>query len=170
MNIKAVLKALAVAGVVVGLTGCASSGGKKYTPGAKGQGVANAQQFYGQNISEDEEARLLSKRTLYFGYDRFDLKNDDLLVLSAHAKQLLENPKLRIRLDGHADERGSREYNVGLSERRAKAAHKFLVLKGVSPEQIAVVGYGKEKPAVLGHDENAWRLNRRAELHYEEIH
>ena len=77
------------------------------------------------------------------------------------------HPNAQVRVEGHTDERGSREYNVTLGERRAQTIAKFLIMKGVNPAQVHVVSYGKEKPADLGHDEAAWANNRRAVIVYE---
>lgn len=123
--------------------------------------------FYGEQITPEREQELLEENVVYFGYDRDDITYKYELILLAHAKKLLENPNLNIRIDGHTDERGSAEYNIGLGERRAKAVKRFMEVKGVPSQRIVSVSYGKEKPAVIGHKEEAWRLNRRAELHYE---
>jgi peptidoglycan-associated lipoprotein len=79
---------------------------------------------------------------------------------------LADNPGLRVRLEGHADERGTREYNLALGERRANAVRAYLLAQGASRSQIEVVSYGEEKPADGGHDEGAWRQNRRVEVVY----
>lgn len=99
----------------------------------------------------------------YFDFDESTLKSDARSELMAHAERLKEDPQ-DIRLEGHADERGSREYNMGLGERRAKAARDFLVLQGVSSSRIEVVSYGEERPAVRGSNESAWEQNRRVEV------
>ena len=86
--------------------------------------------------------------------------------MANHAKYLTRNPGTRVRLEGHADERGTREYNVGLGERRANAVRDALLLRGVSARQISVVSYGEERPVSLGHNERAWDQNRRVEFVY----
>lgn len=123
--------------------------------------------FYGEDISPDKEQELLAENVVYFGYDREEITYRYELVLLAHTKKMLENPDLRLRIDGHTDERGSSEYNIALGERRAKAVDRFMKFKGVQGDRLVSVSYGKEKPAVTGHNEEAWRLNRRAELVYE---
>ena len=80
---------------------------------------------------------------------------------------MLQSDSLRMRIDGHTDERGSREYNIGLGERRANAVRNVMVLKGVSEDRLVTVSYGKEKPVALGHAEESWQQNRRDELAYE---
>lgn len=123
--------------------------------------------FYGEDISPEKETELLAENVIYFGYDKDDIVHRYELVLLAHAKKMLANPDLKLRIDGHTDERGSAEYNIGLAERRAKAVVRFIELRGIRSDRLVSVSYGKEKPAMNGHDEEAWRLNRRAELTYE---
>jgi peptidoglycan-associated lipoprotein len=105
-------------------------------------------------------------RIVYFEYDRFDVKPEYEAVLQAHGRYLSGNPGARVRLEGHADERGSREYNIGLGEKRAQAVKQVLLLQGASADQLATVSYGEERPAVVGSDDEAWSLNRRVELVY----
>jgi len=99
----------------------------------------------------------------YFDFDRSTLKPDARAALTVHAERIKEN-RSRVRVEGHTDERGSREYNMGLGERRAKAVRDFLVLQGVSSSRIEVVSYGEERPVARGSNEEAWSQNRRAEL------
>ncbi len=108
----------------------------------------------------------LSTRVIYFEYDSSRVLPDYRPVVEAHAAYLASHPETTITLEGHADERGSREYNLALGERRAKALKQQMVLMGASPEQIRTVSYGEERPAVEGHDEEAYSLNRRVELVY----
>jgi peptidoglycan-associated lipoprotein len=105
-------------------------------------------------------------RVIYFDYDQFEVKSEYNTVLQAHGRYLSGNPSSRVRLEGHADERGSREYNIGLGERRAQAVRNYLLLQGAGSDQIATVSYGEERPAVIGSDEEAWSLNRRVEIVY----
>ena len=90
-------------------------------------------------------------------------------LLNVHAKYLLEHPNLKLRISGHTDERGSREYNIALGERRGNAVARYLESKGVSASKLYVVSYGKEQPVDLGSNEQAWAQNRRAALEYEEV-
>ncbi len=106
-------------------------------------------------------------RLLYFDFDSSEIRDEYRELLAAHARYLAANPSARLRLEGHADERGSREYNIGLGERRAQAVRNVLLLQGASAEQLSTVSYGEERPAVLGSDEEAWSLNRRVELVYQ---
>ena len=109
---------------------------------------------------------LLSKRIIYFDFDRADIRADSQSVAAAHAQYLSKNPSQKVRLEGHADERGSREYNIGLGERRGQAVRRALLLQGVAETQLSTVSYGEERPAVAGSDEQAYALNRRVEIVY----
>mgnify|MGYP000008492543 FL=1 len=102
----------------------------------------------------------------YFDFDQAIVRRDAHRELDQHAGVLADNPGLRVRLEGHADERGTREYNLALGERRANAVRAYLLAQGASRSQIEVVSYGEEKPADGGHDEDAWRQNRRVEVVY----
>ena len=114
---------------------------------------------------EDPE-NLVSVRIIYFDYDSSSVLSQFNEIIEAHANFLQANPNLTTTLEGHADERGSREYNLALGEQRALAVKKQLVVLGASPTQIRTVSYGEERPAVPGHDEQAWGLNRRVEFVY----
>lgn len=108
----------------------------------------------------------LMTRIFYFAYDRSVLSPDDLASLEMHGTFLRDNPDRSVVIEGHADERGTREYNLALGERRADSVRSFLVSSGVSPRQIEIVSYGEERPEDPGHDEAAWARNRRAVLIY----
>ncbi len=99
----------------------------------------------------------------YFDFDKALLKAESRDALLEHAKVLNSNSRA-VRLEGHADERGTREYNMALGERRATAVKEFLVMQGVAADRIEVISYGEERAAVYGSDDEAWRLNRRVEL------
>ncbi len=109
---------------------------------------------------------LLSKRVIYFDFDKSDIKDEFRDIVNAHAEYLAINQGVNITIEGHTDERGTREYNIALGERRANAVKRMLTLQGVSASQIRVISYGEERPAALGHDESAWSLNRRAIIDY----
>jgi peptidoglycan-associated lipoprotein len=104
--------------------------------------------------------------TIYFDYDKSDIRQEFVPVLAAHAKFLNANASRKVRLEGHTDERGSREYNIGLGERRAQQVRRALMLQGVGDAQIVTVSYGEERPAVAGNDEDAYAKNRRVEIGY----
>ena len=112
------------------------------------------------------DADLLSQTILYFDFDQSGVKDQYRDVLAAHAKYLAANPGLSLRLEGHADERGSREYNIGLGERRAQAVKRALLLNGVSAATLKTISFGEEKPRVQGSSETSWAENRRVELVY----
>jgi len=166
MRVNAVAKIVVVLSIALGLIGCASCKGSKYAK-TENLGVGDMAKFYGEEITPDQERELLNKKVIYFGYDRFDITQENKLIILAHTRKMLQNDKLHIRIDGHTDERGSREYNIGLGDRRANAVRQIMVLKGVSEDRIVTVSYGKEKPVALGHSEGSWQQNRRAELAYE---
>lgn len=109
----------------------------------------------------------LSERIIYFDFDQSEIKSRFVAMIGAHASYLVEHPDMQVRLEGHTDERGSREYNIGLGERRAEAVRRMLMFQGVSSGQIETVSYGEEQPAAQGHDESAWSQNRRVEIVYE---
>jgi peptidoglycan-associated lipoprotein len=108
----------------------------------------------------------LSKRSIYFGYDSFVVEEPYRAIVEAHARMLLDNPNMRIMLQGNTDERGSREYNLALGQRRSDAVRKMLAVLGVPDRQIETVSLGEEKPKAVGHNEEAWKENRRADILY----
>jgi peptidoglycan-associated lipoprotein len=111
-------------------------------------------------------SQLAAQRIIYFDFDSSDIRNEYVDVIAAHGRDLARNATLRVRLEGHTDERGSREYNIGLGERRAQTVKRALMLQGVQESQIATVSYGEERPAAAGEDEAAWSKNRRVEIVY----
>ncbi|TYL47809.1 peptidoglycan-associated lipoprotein Pal [Marinomonas sp. IMCC 4694] len=103
----------------------------------------------------------------YFDFDKSIVRPESREALAKHAAFLVANPDARIVLEGHADERGTREYNMALGERRAKAISRYLTIQGVAASQVETVSFGEEVPVAFGHDNNAWQLNRRVEVRYE---
>ncbi|MFT2099220.1 peptidoglycan-associated lipoprotein Pal [Marinomonas sp. 2405UD66-6] len=103
----------------------------------------------------------------YFDFDKSIVRPESREALAKHAEFLVANPDARIVLEGHADERGTREYNMALGERRAKAISRYLTIQGVAASQIETVSFGEEVPVAFGHEDNAWQLNRRVEVRYE---
>lgn len=116
----------------------------------------------------DDPENVLSERTIYFEFDSSSIAAEYEEVLKHHGKYLALNSSATMRIEGHTDERGSREYNIALADRRAQSVKRLLLFQGASSNQVVVISYGEEKPAALGHDEAAWQLNRRAELVYGE--
>ena len=108
----------------------------------------------------------LAKRVIYFDFDKSEIKPEFADVVAAHARNLTGHPNLHVKLEGNTDERGTREYNIGLGERRAQAVRRALMLQGVAESQLTTVSFGSERPAVEGDDEAAWAQNRRVELVY----
>ena len=111
---------------------------------------------------------ILSKRSIYFDYDSNVVKDEFRPVVAAHAKYLGQNRTTRVRIEGNTDERGSREYNLALGQRRADAVRQMMQVLGASPGQIETVSFGEEKPRAQGSDERAWAENRRADIRYAE--
>ena len=109
---------------------------------------------------------ILSKRTIYFDFDKFEVKDEYRSLVEAHAKFLRENRSAKMLIQGNADERGSREYNVGLGQRRSDAVKKMLTLLGAREDQIESVSLGEEKPACSEHSEECWAKNRRDDMLY----
>lgn len=110
---------------------------------------------------------ILAKKVVYFDFDSAVVREEFTRVLEAHANYLADHPGQKIALEGHCDERGTREYNLGLGERRAQAVQQFMTLMGSKANQIRTISYGEERPASLGQGENAWNLNRRVEIVYQ---
>lgn len=132
-------------------------------------GRTNDSDVSGRNTDSSEilrEAAQQAGTLIYFEYDRAEIKPEFVPIVTAHAKYLNANSANKVRLEGHSDERGSREYNIGLGERRAQAVRRALMLQGVTEAQITTVSYGEERPAVQGSDESAYAKNRRVELVY----
>lgn len=105
-------------------------------------------------------------RVVYFDLDKYDVKEEYRPVVAANAQWLKANPSGKVVLEGNTDERGSAEYNLALGQKRAEAVHQSLRLLGVSDSQVEAISYGKERPAVEGHDEAAWSKNRRVDFSY----
>jgi peptidoglycan-associated lipoprotein len=119
----------------------------------------------GEFVDYDPNAGELTN-TIYFDFDSYELRPEDAEIVARHGRQLAENSRLGVRLEGHADERGSREYNIGLGERRAQTVRRVLMIQGASASQIATVSFGEERPAAFGSNEDAWSQNRRVEVKY----
>ena len=137
------------------------------------QSSAQTSQTTDNTVGEGRDANQVlldtAKQTgtiIYFDYDRAEIKPEFVAIVTAHAKYLNASATNKVRLEGHSDERGSREYNIGLGERRAQAVRRALMLQGVTEAQITTVSYGEERPAVQGSDEAAYAKNRRVELVY----
>lgn len=141
------------------------------TQGLSEDAALAAQNLAGASAKGVTEANkaFLAKRVVHFDYDSSELSSTDVQTLQAHAQFLIANANSRVALTGHTDERGTREYNMALGERRAKAVESFLVSSGVSATQLEAVSYGKEMPVATGNNEAAWKENRRVEINYEAV-
>ena len=158
------------------ITGCSSSGGSKDSGasiedkgsaadgGAVTSGADGGTDYSSYSLTDPNSP--LSRRVIYFEYDSAEITAVDQELLITHSGYLVANPDQRITLEGHTDERGSREYNIALGDRRALSVQRILELNGVAVDQITIVSYGEEKSAAEGHSDAAWRLNRRVELVY----
>lgn len=120
----------------------------------------------GSADSTNDMQGILAKRNIYFDFDSFIVKEEYRPVVEAHAKYLVSNPSTKIVIQGNTDERGGREYNLALGQKRAEAVRKMMSLLGVSDAQMEAVSYGEEKPKAMGSSEEAWAQNRRADIVY----
>ncbi|ADZ91224.1 peptidoglycan-associated lipoprotein Pal [Marinomonas mediterranea] len=123
----------------------------------------------GSASAVDQDVDLLAgvETVFYFDFDKSIVRPEAREALAKHAEFLVANPDARVVLEGHADERGTREYNMALGERRAKAVARYLTIQGVAASQIESVSFGEEVPVAFGHDDASWQLNRRVEVRYE---
>jgi peptidoglycan-associated lipoprotein len=126
----------------------------------------------GKLVSYEEDAindpnNILSEKIVYFAFDSNAVGDDYIELVKHHGKYLSFNANASVRLEGHADERGTREYNIALAESRAQAVKQLMLYEGASNEQITVISYGEEKPIEFGHDEESMSLNRRVEVVYQ---
>lgn len=133
--------------------------------GANAGGAAGGQPGgrYGQAVAG---GAISADRIVYFDFDSFEIRTESRPIIESNARSLTSNRRIITQLEGHTDERGSREYNIALGERRASAVRQAMIAMGVSPQQVRVVSYGEERPAAVGHDEQSYALNRRVEIVY----
>jgi peptidoglycan-associated lipoprotein len=147
--------------------GSGAYGSEMSGSGMGGSGVSNGDYASTLGPEFNDPNNPLSKRTVYFMLDSSEVMPDFVPIIAAHAQYLVANPVQRITLEGHGDERGSREYNIALGEQRAKAVAGMMKVQGVSENQLQIVSYGEEKPAAFGSDEESWEKNRRVEIVYQ---
>jgi len=180
MQLNKVLKGLMIALPVMAVTACSSS--DDATSATSGTETNQATSGSENNVdttvvtpidangqlSEQElkEQALRETQTIYFAFDNATLAGDYEEMLAAHAAYLSKNVDMKVTVEGHADERGTPEYNIALGERRAQAVAKYLQALGVQADQISIVSYGEEKPLLLGQSEEVYAKNRRAVLVY----
>lgn len=170
MQVNTLYKTLGLAFGALLLTACASkgdvnSGDASIDENANSQGVEGAG-VSGESV-QSADAALLEQTVFYFDFDQSSLKEESKEALKAHAAYLANNAQARVVLEGHADERGTVEYNLALGERRAMTVRSFLMSNGAQADQLKVVSFGEERPAVQGHDESAYGQNRRVEVKYQ---
>ena len=161
--------------IALALAGCAGEEATKPTAGDE-KGAAPAQtapatdkSAAGDSLSEREKQRraeLLAQRRVHFAFDSSTIDDEARAIIEAHAAHLVANPQIKLSLEGNCDERGTREYNLALGERRAQAVEKMMKVLGVAGNRIKTVSYGEEKPLCQEHNESCWRQNRRAEIVY----
>lgn len=168
MRASNLTKAVALALSVAWVAGCSTSGSSTDTGASSSTGSEGAGQGVnvGSGVSGSSSDVASLKTVFYFDFDKSVVKADGFADLEKHALYLASNPSAQVVLEGHADERGTREYNMALGERRAKAISRFLQVNGTKANQVETVSFGEEKPAVLGHSEGSWSQNRRVELKY----
>jgi peptidoglycan-associated lipoprotein len=168
------IKLLLISTLFVLLAGCASQDIPDPDPtdetygsedGADTDGMDGSGLGEGEFIEDDLAGGELAD-VVFFDFDSYELRPDDADIAARHGIQLADNPGWNVRLEGHADERGSREYNIGLGERRAQAVRRVLLLQGAQPSQISTVSFGEERPVAIGSNEDAWSQNRRVEFKY----
>jgi peptidoglycan-associated lipoprotein len=161
--------------VAAGLSGCASTSESPQGTTTTGAASSDAQQS--SSLSSPDRAQPRNpgpamsaprpdsgKRSVYYEFDGYDVKSEYRGLVEEHAKYLRQNPQARITIEGNADERGSREYNVALGQRRAESVMKMMRLLGAGENQIEAVSFGEEKPRAQGHDDASWAENRRSDF------
>lgn len=172
VKFSTVLKVAVFAVGVISLAACSSTKtpNSAEAAGVQASGMGEGAGF-NDGISEAGDPNRLKapyNQRYHFDFNKYEVLQEDIPSINAQANYLAAHPTAKVRLEGNADERGSREYNVALGWKRARAVADVLKQSGVTQSQIAMVSYGKEKPLVLGHDESAYSQNRRVELIYEE--
>jgi len=142
---------------VIGSSSAGVAPGTARAPVAVGKGA-------GSTAAGTGSQRPDLKRSVYYEFDKYEVKPEYRTLVETHARWLKANPQARLTVEGNADEQGSREYNLALGQRRAESVTKIMVLLGAKPDQIEAVSYGEEKPRITGHDEKAWSENRRSDF------
>ena len=161
--------------IALALAGCAGEEATKPTAGdEKGAapaqtGTATDKSATGASLSDKEKQRraeLLAQHSVHFAFDSSTIDDEARAIVEAHAAHLVANSQIKLSLEGNGDERGTREYNLALGERRAQAVEKMMKVLGVAGNRIKTVSYGEEKPLCQEHNESCWRQNRRVEIVY----
>ena len=162
--------------LALGLGGCASQAEKPavveapavrpVAGGDYGAGTAPIQHESYADRPWDDPASPLYRKVIYFDYDSSEIRSEFVPLLQTHAGYLAKHSGARVTMEGHTDERGSREYNLALGDQRAQTVQRFMLAEGVQADQAATLSFGEEKPAAPGHSEGPWSQNRRVELAY----
>lgn len=157
-------RSLLIAVAVVGLSACAKKApiDTPPPPADTAQPTAPTGPTGPVKGSQEDFIASISSDRIFFDTDKYDVDAQDQATLRSQAQWLTANPNVRVTVEGHCDERGTRDYNIALGEKRANAAKNYLASLGIDPSRISTVSYGKERPAALGSDEQAWAQNRRA--------
>ncbi|HIF9480852.1 TPA: peptidoglycan-associated lipoprotein Pal [Photobacterium damselae] len=181
MQLNKVLKSLAIALPLMTLAACSSTEGTNSSAADQTAGGSSSMVDHGAistpvdggnaSMSEQEirNQQLRQETTVFFKFDNAEIQPEYQAMLEAHAEYLRDHPAVKVIIEGHADERGTPEYNIALGERRAAAVVKYLQALGVPASQMSIVSYGEEKPLVLGHTDADYAKNRRAVLVYKTI-
>ena len=148
-------------------TGGASAGGIAGDSAMGGTALEGGKLVSYEEGAINDANNVLFEKIVYFSYDSNSIGEDYVELIKHHGKYLSFNANASVRLEGHADERGTREYNVALAEQRAQAVQQLMLFEGASKDQITVISYGEEKPVAFGHDEESMSLNRRVEIVYQ---
>lgn len=165
----------ALLAAAIALAGCAKDAVQEAPPADTSGQTTSQEGLETGGVEEGAETRggpdeaakaLLAQRVIYFDFDSYEIQPQYRELITAHARNLAGATAIKVRLEGHTDERGSREYNIGLGERRAQAVRRALMLQGGGDGQIVTVSYGEERPAQAGGEESAWSRNRRVEFVY----
>ena len=154
---------LLIAAALVATAGCSKKRPAELppAPGGPPPAAATPQDSVAPGSRADFE-RSVTSNTIHFDLDKFDVNDQSRAILDSQAAWLAKYPNVTVSLEGHCDERGTREYNLGLGDRRANAAKNYLAAHGIAPGRISTISYGKERPIALGSDEASWAQNRRA--------
>lgn len=180
MDLNKLLKAMVVALPIMAISACSSTSESQTDASGSISGSESSEMTAGGGVetggvapilTPEEQQRikyqeLRKEHIIYFDFDRSSVSSDFSEVLNAHGEYLLEHPNVRVMIEGHADERGTPEYNIALGERRAKAVAKYLQSMGVLPSQMSIVSYGEEKPQDFSRTDDGFAKNRRAVLVY----
>lgn len=179
MMMKPTLNIVLACGLAITIAGCGGGSTVKEAPvqdqsapaaGGGGTGPAGGPGVSGQPLDSGAAAAMAADRPgkmrVYFEFDSSAIDAESRATVEQHAAYLSANPSTKIRLEGHADERGTREYNLALGERRGDAVERMLRILGINADRLTTTSYGEERPVAMGHEESSWRLNRRVEFAY----